>query len=125
MPIGPNLICETRRRSVTKSLVWRFIGVVWTWIGAYLIILWTPERFQKAAWISTFIVVYHHSTRMVMYYAYERLWSRIRWGRPDPGTDAPPPLTPQAKVLWAVGTLIVVAALFLFVLYVVAPAKTK
>ena len=116
---------ETRRRSVTKSLVWRFIGVVWTWIGAYLILLWTPERFQKAAWIATFIVVYHHSTRMVMYYAYERLWSSIRWGRPDLDADTPPPLTLRAKVLWAAGTLIVVAALFFLILHVTPLVKGK
>ncbi|HUS46719.1 MAG TPA: hypothetical protein VNA25_05725 [Phycisphaerae bacterium] len=116
---------ETRRRSVTKSLIWRLVGVVWTWIGAYLIILWTPERFQKAAWISTFIVVYHHSTRMVMYYAYERLWSRIRWGRPDPGADAPPPLTLKAKAYWAAATLVVVAILFLLILYVTPLARGK
>ena len=114
---------ETRRRSATKSLIWRLIGVVWTWIGAYLILLWTPERFRKAAWVSTFIVVYHHSTRMVMYYAYERLWSGIRWGRPE--ADAPPPLTLRAKLLWAAGTLVVVAVMFFLVLYVTPLAKGK
>ena len=107
---------ETRRRSVVKSLIWRFIGVVWTWIGAYLILLWTPERFQKAAWIATFIVVYHHSTRMVMYYAYERLWNGIRWGRLAP--DAPRSLTRRARILWATGTLLLVAALFFLIFYV-------
>jgi hypothetical protein len=115
-------MAETRRRSVTKSLIWRFIGVVWTWIGAYLIILLTPQRFQKAAWISTFIVVYHHSTRMVMYYGYERLWSGIRWGRLDDGPIEP--LTRRAKLLWAAGTAVVVAALLLATLYAV-PAKGK
>ena len=114
---------ETRRRSVVKSLVWRFIGVVWTWIGAYLIILWTPDRFQKAAWIATFIVVYHHSTRMVMYYAYERLWSGIRWGRL--ASDAPPPLTLRTRLLWAAGTLLLVAALFFLILYVTPLVKGK
>ena len=116
---------ETRRRSVTKSLTWRFIGVVWTWIGAYLIILCAPERFQKAAWIATFIVVYHHATRMVMYYAYERLWSRIRWGRRDLGPAAGPPLTLRAKMLWAAGTLIVVAALFFLILTVTPLGKSE
>ena len=116
---------EARRRSVAKSLIWRFIGVVWTWVGAYLIILWTPERFQKAAWISTFIVVYHHSTRMVMYYAYERFWSRVRWGRTDPGAEVPPPLTPRAKVLWAAGTLMVVAALFYLIFFVTPLVRGK
>ena len=116
---------ETRRRSVTKSLLWRLIGIVWTWVGAYLIILWTPERFQKAVWISTFIVVYHHSTRMVMYYAYERFWSRVRWGRTGPGAEIPPPLTPRAKMLWAAATLVLVAALFYLILFVTPLVRGK
>ena len=117
---------ETRRRSVTKSLLWRFIGVMWTWIGAYLILLWTPERFQKAAWIATFIVIYHHSTRMAMYYGYERWWGSIQWGRLDLGAEgSPPPLTLRAKVLWAVGTLIAVASLFFLILYVAPLARSK
>jgi hypothetical protein len=116
---------ETRRRSVTKSLIWRFIGIVWTWVGAYLIILWTPERFQNAAWIAMFIVIYHHSTRMVMYYAYERFWSRVRWGRTDQGADIPPPMTRRAKLFWIGGTLIVVAVLFYLILFISPFMKSK
>jgi hypothetical protein len=124
MPMASRML-ETRRRSVTKSLIWRFIGIVWTWVGAYLIILWTPERFQNAAWIATFIVVYHHSTRMVMYYAYERFWSRVQWGRTDPGAEMPPLMTSGAKVLWAGGTLVVVAFLFYMILFVSPLMKGK
>ena len=76
---------ETRRRSVTKTLIWRVIGIFWTWVGAYLILLFTPERYRSAGWCATFIVVYHHSTRMVMYYLYERLWARVEWGKQDMG----------------------------------------
>ena len=72
---------ELRRRSLVKSLLWRVIGVVWTWIGAYLILLLVPPSQSSAALIATLIVVYHHSTRMIMYYAYERIWTSVAWGR--------------------------------------------
>ena len=72
---------ETKTRSAVKSVLWRIIGVMWTWIGAYVILLFTPERYSSAAYVSTFIVVFHHSTRMVMYYAYERVWNVVKWGR--------------------------------------------
>ena len=72
---------ELKKRSLTKTVIWRIIGVVWTWAGAYLIIFLLPERFQKASIIATIIVIYHHSTRMVMYYFYERIWNNIAWGK--------------------------------------------
>ena len=72
---------ETKRRTLVKTVAWRLIGIAWTWIGAYLILLLTPDRYRSAVMISTFIVVFHHSTRMVMYYGYERLWTGIDWGK--------------------------------------------
>ena len=33
---------ELKRRTILKSLIWRLIGVVWTWIRAYFIILMVP-----------------------------------------------------------------------------------
>jgi hypothetical protein len=74
---------ELRRRSIAKSLLWRLIGILWTWVGAYFILLLTPQRFRSASLMASTIVVYHHSTRMIMYYVYERVWGHIRWGRVD------------------------------------------
>ncbi len=74
---------ELRRRSIAKSLLWRIIGIFWTWVGAYFILLLTPQRFRSASLMASAIVVYHHSTRMIMYYVYERVWGHIRWGRVD------------------------------------------
>jgi hypothetical protein len=63
------------------------IGIVWTWIGAYLILLFAPKRYQSAAVLSTLIVTFHHSTRMVMYYGYERMWAGIDWGTYAPDAE--------------------------------------
>jgi hypothetical protein len=27
---------EARRRTIVKTITWRLIGILWTWIGAYL-----------------------------------------------------------------------------------------
>jgi len=83
---------ETRRRTLVKTVTWRVIGIFWTWIGAYLILVFVPDRYRSAALVSTFIVVYHHSTRMVMYYAYERIWAGIAWGKSGPGKAEGVPL---------------------------------
>ena len=76
---------ETRKRTLVKTVAWRLIGIVWTWIGAYLILLFTPEQYRSAVVLSTLIVVFHHSTRAAMYYGYERWWAGVAWGRCEEG----------------------------------------
>jgi hypothetical protein len=116
---------ETKRRSVTKSLVWRVIGILWTWIGAYLILTLVPKPYQSAGLIATLIVVYHHSTRMVMYYLYERVWSRIRWGKTQTQAGAGPPLSARARLGWGLVTVLGVALIFFLILYITPLLKGK
>jgi len=114
-------IKELRRRSLVKSLLWRIIGIVWTWVGAYVILLFIPPSRQSAALIATLIVIYHHSTRMIMYYAYERVWASVAWGR---GTAACP-MSTREKILWSVGTAIAMAFIFFLLLEVHPKIKAK
>jgi hypothetical protein len=112
---------ELHRRSLIKSLLWRIIGVVWTWVGAYVILLFVPPSKQSAAFIATLIVVYHHSTRLIMYYAYERFWASVKWGR----SAAPQPMSIKEKLLWSAGTFVVLAAIFFLLLEVNPKIKAK
>ena len=107
---------ELRRRSLVKSLLWRVIGVVWTWAGAYVILLLIPPSRRSAALIATLIVAYHHSTRMIMYYVYERIWAGVSWGREEPVV----PMSRREKVLWSAGTAAALGAIF-FLLLEVSP----
>ena len=109
---------EARRRTVVKALVWRLVGVVWTWIGAYLILLFAPARYRSAALLSTFIVVYHHTTRMAMYYGYERVWDKVAWGRSQPGKPNKPLSSWRARLAWVAITLLALVLIFVLVLYV-------
>ena len=112
---------ELRRRSLVKSILWRVIGIVWTWVGAYVILLFIPPSRQSAAIIATLIVVYHHSTRMIMYYAYERVWASVAWGR---GTTACP-MSTREKILWSLGTAVTLALLFFLLLEVHPKIKAR
>ncbi len=112
---------ELHRRSLVKSLLWRVIGVVWTWIGAYVILLFVPPSRQSAAFIATLIVVYHHSTRMIMYYAYERIWASVKWGR----SGAPRPMSTKEKILWSFGTTVALAVIFFLLLEVHPKIKAE
>ena len=109
---------ELRRRTIAKSLLWRLIGIVWTWVGAYFILLLTPQRFRSASLMATAIVVYHHSTRMIMYYLYERIWSRIRWGRVDEDKLEKVAISPKRKLIWIFVITLILALIFFLLLYV-------
>ena len=111
-------VLELKRRTITKSLLWRLIGIVWTWIGAYFILLLTPQRFRSASLMATAIVVYHHSTRMIMYYFYERIWSNIGWGRVDKDKLKAVAISPKRKLIWIFVVTLVLALIFFLILYV-------
>ena len=112
---------ELRRRSLVKSLLWRVIGIVWTWVGAYLILLLVPPARRSAALIATLIVVYHHSTRMIMYYAYERIWASVGWGR----DVTPNPMSRREKLAWLLGTVLTLALIFYLLLEVSPKIKQR
>ncbi len=64
---------ETRLRSWTKSASWRITGVV---------ILGGISYVMTRDWEQTTIITtVFHTVRFLLYYAHERWWARIRWGR--------------------------------------------
>lgn len=110
-------MAETRRRTLVKTVTWRVIGVLWTWIGAYLILLFAPDRYRTAAALSALIVAFHHSTRMAMYYGYERLWSAIAWGQCEDGCPSAGDLAWPTRLAWTIAGVVAVLLLLLGVLY--------
>ncbi len=64
---------ETRKRSLTRSIVWRIIGVTVLALITYLV---TEE------WITTsLITITHHGVFVVIYYLHERFWLKVGWLR--------------------------------------------
>ena len=115
---------ELKRRSIAKALLWRFIGIIWTWTGAYFIVLLVPPSKQTAAFIATLIVIYHHSTRMVMYYFYERIWASISWGM-GRSNNLLESMSLRDRVLWTVGTIIALIIIFYLIIHVTPIIKGK
>ena len=109
---------DLRRRSVTKAILWRIIGIIWTWMGAYLILLFMPERYKSALLMATAIVIYHHSTRMIMYYLYERIWSGIGWGKTGGQQDEKVILTAGQRLAWTIGIVICLVVIFFIIFYI-------
>jgi len=111
-------ILELKRRSVVKSLLWRIIGIIWTWVGAYFILSLTPQKYKTAALMSTAIVVYHHSTRMIMYYFYERLWNQVSWARFDANCCRIVPMSAKSKIIWIIASLTIIAFIAFLIFYI-------
>ncbi len=109
---------ELKRRTIAKSLIWRIIGIVWTWLGTYFIITLVPPSYKNAPLIATLVVAYHHSTRMIMYYFYERIWTSVAWGKFDETEGCIQSFSKHDKLIWTASTLTVIAFIFFLIFYV-------
>jgi uncharacterized membrane protein len=66
---------ETRKRSIVKSIVWRFICVVVSIVISF---------FLTAKWdIAVAIGSSYNIITMLLYYFHERMWNRVKWGKGD------------------------------------------
>jgi uncharacterized membrane protein len=63
----------THSRSFIKALTWRLTGTIDTFILSYLI----TGKAKLALAISGTEVF----TKIFLYYAHERVWNRVKWGR--------------------------------------------
>lgn len=80
--IAPN----SHIRSLIKSVSWRAVGSLDTFILSFLI----TGNVKHAASIASIEVL----TKVVLYYVHERVWRRVSWGRLD---SAPEPAFAAAK----------------------------
>jgi adenylylsulfate kinase len=63
----------TKSRSLVKSITWRVVAVITTFVSLYVI---TGEL--KIAGAGTVLT---NSVNFVCYYWHERIWDKINWGR--------------------------------------------
>ena len=68
---------ETRMRSIAKSFVWRIISIVVLVTVAYFITGDIKE--------TTGITIIFQIILAALYYAHERAWAKIAWGRLERG----------------------------------------
>ena len=63
----------SKSRSLIKSLTWRVVAIVTTFISAYLI---TNEEIEALK-----VTVLTNTINFILYYGHERGWNYIQWGR--------------------------------------------
>ena len=64
---------QARTRSLVKSISWRVVGSVDTFILSYI--------FTGKATYAVSIMGAEAITKIVLYYFHERIWRRVSWGR--------------------------------------------
>lgn len=62
-------------RSVVKAISWRVVGTIDTLVVSYLIL--GDGKLGEASAIAGVDFI----TKMVLYFAHERVWNRVKWGR--------------------------------------------
>ena len=63
----------TKSRSATKSITWRVLGSIDTFIVSFIVT-------GHAKW-ALGIAGTEAITKLILYYWHERIWDRIKWGR--------------------------------------------
>jgi len=63
-------------RSVAKAISWRVVGTLDTLVVSYFV-LGGEGRFKEASAIALVDFV----TKMLLYFAHERVWNKIKWGK--------------------------------------------
>lgn len=77
-----NRATESKRRSLAKAVSWRLVG---------LVMLGTITYFVTRSWEATGgITVVYHLLQVFLYFGHERVWERIRWGKPNSLEQLPP-----------------------------------
>ena len=62
-------------RSIAKAISWRVVGTIDTLVVSYIVL--GEGRFGEASAIA----VVDFITKMILYFAHERVWNKIKWGR--------------------------------------------
>ncbi len=72
---------ESHVRSLVKGISWRAVGTMDTMIISYII----TGNIKYAAFIGSTEAM----TKVVLFWAHERIWHKVRWGRVIPPTSSP------------------------------------
>lgn len=69
------MITESRKRSLLKTISWRVLASIDTFLISWLI----SGKISIGISIATLEVI----TKLIIYYFHERAWDKIKWGKYD------------------------------------------
>ena len=68
-----------RKRHVAKTITWRIIGSIDTWLISWILIHFFGENSQEAGEAATYIAGLELITKTILYYFHERIWYGLNW----------------------------------------------
>jgi|TARA_B100001142_G_scaffold330074_1_gene396040 uncharacterized membrane protein len=68
-----------RKRHFAKTISWRIIGTVDTWIISFILVYYFGERKDSATEAASFIAVFELVTKTILYYFHERIWYKLNF----------------------------------------------
>ena len=109
-----------RRRSIAKAISWRIVGSLDTLFLSFMVLTFLGPVFgvearshAQNAQAASFIALTELATKILLYYAHERLWDRLPWGlrrdalgRPHEGRSRSVAKTASWRVLASVDTVL-------------------
>ena len=72
----------TRKRHIAKTITWRIIASVTTFLLALFFFKEDPKAYEKA----TSVAVAESILKMIFYYFHERVWYKSKWGIDEKNT---------------------------------------
>lgn len=72
---------DTHARSLAKGFSWRAVGTIDTMILTYI--------FSGSLKVAAFVGSTEALTKIFLYWAHERVWHKIAWGRRGPLVSSP------------------------------------
>ena len=69
-----------KRRHIAKTLTWRVIGTLDTWLISYILVYYIGETPEKATEAASYIAGLELITKTILYYIHERTWCSLSFG---------------------------------------------
>lgn len=66
-------MASTKKRSLAKSITWRIIAVISTFLIGYFM--------TGSLSFATSLAIISNLINFVLYYIHERVWLQVKWGR--------------------------------------------
>jgi adenylylsulfate kinase len=64
---------DTNTRSIIKATTWKMIGFIIIFIVSFLV----TSSYQK----TLFVTIAYHTIMFLLYFAHEKIWNKIKWGK--------------------------------------------
>ena len=68
-----------RTRHIAKTITWRMVGTLDTWIISWFLVYYLEEKPNQASEAASYIAGLELITKTILYYFHERIWYGLNW----------------------------------------------